>query len=780
MEWAKSQTFQHSALYGSKPPQKVILGTRLERTDAKPLSTITPESLSKKNDHNHLPALQQIDMLDNDTIYFAEDKEYGYNTPTLPTLGFADSFIECPIPNDVTLFRSELSEDPTTMSDLAADTATAIPCVFTPQIYNYSSDTEATLPTPYCNPIQDDGITLSSKRRRISSDGTDSQSESLSIFSINQAMISRSNTQFISANLLRIYHDVLEHNLSCWLTEINCPLATQPRNSDESSTGLVREWGSTWSNRIYSRAIQLDREGASAHMIRLTPAEDAAATKALHLSIMAFATQWAQGSQRQREQYPTIFMPPNGQSPDNIADSLAEEFDRSLQHQIWAQAKRALQDVDELESYRVALAELIFGLTQKAWTDENDDTDSGDMRVTPRDSDLKTEVQSRLSDIISKDGPPIYTERAARKVQTLQARYNAARRGLGPLIVNRNKPKRVTSESQFFLSDDNRETTGLLYWFAVMFDTVSSSMNERPVVVPDEDIPHHSDEDFYDTTTDDPPINERWDVGVFIHDDVENPAYIPTWPCPYEDAAKAVTKSAPVKVLLFRHLSYLQGILRKGARGKRVEDIISSTISLYRYWNKTYGSFFRELMLDIYSIPERIRSWFFCISCHWNLAALMIADLIAFVDNNNLGTDTETRARITGKTAWRIRDAGVKELSELAGISIPCNGLQDASSFHHAVNEGTILTEPWTMILIRAFSMASAILLGEADEALRHGAAELGYTGGHFEETIGRVLDCIKALWHLGKKSDMARKAAEFLSLTTERLQVDYGIGVEG
>ncbi|RFU81098.1 hypothetical protein TARUN_1107 [Trichoderma arundinaceum] len=535
--------------------------------------------------------------------------------------------------------------------------------------------------------------------------------------------------------------------------------------------------------RIYSRAIQLDRQGISANRIRLTRGEDAAATKALHLVIMAFATQWAQGSYRQREIYSTAFASPNAQSPHNIADGLAEEFDRNLQHQIWAQAKRALQDVEELESYRVILAELIFGLTQKAWANDDDnDVDSDNMKIHSNGFDLKTKVLSRLNAIISKDGPPIYMERAARKVQTLQARYNAARRGLEPLMGNYIKTSTATRHSAFFLGNEHRKTAGLLYWFAVMFDTVSSSMNERPVVVPDEDIPYNSENDSNDSTSDqseDPPMNERWDMRAFIHDDVKNPAYSPTWPCPYEDAAKAVTKSAPVKVLLFRHLSYLQGILRKGARGRKVEEIICSTISLYRYWNKTYGSFFREMMLDIYSIPARIRSWFFCISCHWNLAALMIADLIEFVDENNLGVDTETYIRVSGRTAWRIRDAGVKELSQLASIAIPCNGLQDASNFHHAVNEGTILTEPWTMILIRAFSMASAILLGEADDYLRHGAAELGYTSGEFEETLERVLNCIKALWHLGKKSDMARKAAEFLSLTTERLRIDYGIRVD-
>ncbi|KAH0499789.1 hypothetical protein TgHK011_006956 [Trichoderma gracile] len=773
-EWAKAQTLQRSTAYGSKSPLKGLPGRRREKMDASFDSSMAQKPLDSNDDDDCFSSLQADSWRVEDYLCFPGKSDYEWNVPALQTSVFEDPFMRYSLPNDVPYFRTVVSEDPTTTSELTGDANATISYTIEPQLSECPPGTDAVSPAQYCHPLQDDGLVSLAKRRRLSSDGTGSQRTSLSRFSVDQEMMSHTNSQLISTNLLQIYHDVLEHNLSCWLTEINNPLTTQSRHRDtENRAGLVREWGTAWSNRIYTRAIQLDRESISANLVRLTPAQDASVTNALHLAIMAFATQWAQGSHRQRERYPTA-----STSSGDESDGFAEEFDRSLQHQIWAQAKRALQDVDELESYRVALAELIFGLTQKAWDHEPGDREfRGATDIRSHGVGLETEVKARLGDIISTEGPPIYMERAARKVQTLQARYNAGRRGIGSSVGNNNAVE-ATGTSQFFSSKENKETAGLLYWFAVMFDTVSSSMNERPVVVPDEDIPHYADEDLPDTATeDDTPPHGRWDVGSFVHDDVENPAYKPTWPCPYEDAAKAVTKAAPVKVLLFRHLSYLQGILRRGARGKKVEDIISSTLSLYRYWNKTYGSFFRELMLDVNSVPERIRSWFFCISCHWNLAALMIADLVAFVDENNLGTDIETWARTEGKIAWRIRDASTQELSELAVISIPCQGSQDDSNFHHAVNEGTILTEPWTMILIRAFSMASAILLGEADEALRHGAAQLGYTGGHFEETLGKVLNCIKALWHLGKKSDMARKAADFLSSTTERLQADYGTG---
>ncbi|KAK1241952.1 hypothetical protein MKX07_007775 [Trichoderma sp. CBMAI-0711] len=698
-EWARAQTLQRAIAYGSKSPLKGVSGRRREKTDSSFDSSMPQESLATNHNDYCFSSLQADSWGVDDYLCFPGKSDYEWNVPALQTPLFGDPFIDYSIPNDIPSLRTEVSDDPTTTSDLPGDADATISYTIEPQLSEYPPGSDAISPAQYCHPLQDDGLRSLAKRRRLSSNGSGSQRTSLSRFSVDQEMMSHTNSQLISTNLLQIYHDVLEHNLSCWLTEINNPLTTQSRHGDaEKRAGLVREWGTAWSNRIYTRAIQLDRESISANLVRLTPAQDASVTNALHLAIMAFATQWAQGSHRQRERYPTT-----STSSGDESDGFAEEFDRSLQHQIWAQAKRALQDVDELESYRVALAELIFGLTQKAWNHEPGDRDfGGTTNIRSRGVGLESEVKARLGDIMSREGPPIYMERAARKVQTLQARYNAGLRGIGSSVVINNGVE-AAGNSQFFSSKENKETAGLLYWFAVMFDTVSSSMNERPVVVPDEDIPRYTDEDLPDTATeDDTPPQGRWDVGSFVHDDVENPAYKPTWPCPYEDAAKAVTKAAPVKVLLFRHLS--------------------------------------ELMLDVDSVPERIRSWFFCISCHWNLAALMIADLVAFVDDNNLGTDIETRARTE-------------------------------------VNEGTILTEPWTMILIRAFSMASAILLGEADEALRHGAAQLGYTGGHFEETLDKVINCIKALWHLGKKSDMARKAADFLSLTTDRLQADYGTG---
>ncbi|OIW27645.1 hypothetical protein CONLIGDRAFT_633994 [Coniochaeta ligniaria NRRL 30616] len=595
---------------------------------------------------------------------------------------------------------------------------------------------------------------------------------SLSPFSVNQQMVTTHNNHLTSANLLQIYHDVLEHNLSCWLTEMTCPYQPGPRNANQ----VMPEWGSSWSNRIYRRTVELDRVAQSSKLLQLTRAEDQAASKAMHLAIMAFATQWAQGSHRHREKYRARSL---DSSEDGLADGISDEFDRILQHHFWDRAQRALQQVTDLESYRVACANLIMGLTQRPWNPDNQSP--GHERGAQTRRFAADSVASQVRDIIRKEGPPIYMETAARKMHALKYRCDALEKGLGS--------REHGAHGIAAMSSEDRATIGLLYWLAIMFDTVSSSMNERPVVVLDEDCHHAAQKDLQQAaapTTDKSPAptsSQRWNLDLFVQGRLDDSAQQTHWPCPYEAAAQDVVRSAPVKVLLFRHVSYLQNAVRKGAGAEQIEDVVRSTTALYRYWNATHGAFFAQLVADYGAVPHRVRGWFVCISAHWHLAALMLADLLEFVDENALGMEDAASVRVASQMAKRVRKHSAGELADLARVATPPAGrdgnlgaLPQMPDFHHAVNEGTLLTEPWTMILIRAFTKACVIFLGEADESLRRGGTAPGHDGGDFEENTRRAEDCIRGLWLLGKKSDMARELAETLSLALGKLRDECGV----
>ncbi|KAJ5512418.1 hypothetical protein N7463_001970 [Penicillium fimorum] len=596
-----------------------------------------------------------------------------------------------------------------------------------------------------------------------------SSQRSLSPFSIEQQMINTSNCNLTSANLLQIYHDVLEYNLSCWLSEMTCPYQPGSRNTSHP----VPEWGSSRSSMIYQRTIRLDRVAQSSKLLQLTRTEDQAASRALHLAMMAFATQWAQGSRRNREKYPTR---PLNTGEDEIDRGIADEFDRILQNHLWDQAHRAIQQVSDLESYRVACAELIFGLTQRPWNSSNQSPregvqGQGHMFVT--DS-----VMSKVNDIINKEGPPIYMERAARKMHALKYRCDALKKGLGNLRGSREKGGHGIEA----MSAEDRGTIGLLYWMAVMCDTLSSSINERPVVVPDQDCAYEGQKEIQQAGNIEKSAGRnRWNLDLFLQGTL-NETRQTHWPCSYKAAAEDIIKSAPVKIILFRHLSYIQNAVRKGAPEDQIEDILHMTMLLYGHWNRTHGAFFSELVQSYRDVPQRIQGWFLCISAHWHLAVLMLADLLELIDENSLGMEDATQIRITSQVARRMRMHSARGLSDLARVgtmpTITSNnmGVPQMPELHHAVNEGTLLTEPWTIVLIRAFTKSCMVFLSEVDESFHYAGTTLGHNSHGFERNMEQAEDCVKGLWLLGKKSDMAREIAGSLSLALAELRKECAV----
>lgn len=617
-----------------------------------------------------------------------------------------------------------------------------------------------------------DLLPVNPRRQSYYSQASFTPTPSLSLFSAEQSMIDRSNNSAISGNLLRIYHDVVEYSLACWLTENTCPYKIRRYNIG-TSPGLLQAPGqgpaedsvkpasqkgdSSWANRIYSRVIKLDKAAQSAKIIRLTRAEDRAASKALRLAIMAFATQWAQKSQRAEEQYEDGG---GGDDDDDLGAGLAEEFDRTIQRSLWDQALRALQSCADLETFRVVCAEVIFSWTQKPWDEDDIPLERGGGAGDA--ATIRASLASQMQDIISKDGLPVFLERAARKMRALRFKVDAHDAGLD---VNGGGTNAQNPQDAHTLDSEDRGTVGLLYWLTVMADTISSSMHERPVVLSDEDSQH---DDLRAAT---PGAHQRWGLDLFIQDNPTNPLQSVRWPCSHDDAAWAVQKSVSVKVLLWRHVSYLQNSLRARSRGQAVEEIVHSAMLVYRYWNATYGVFFRDLVENYDAVPPRVRGWFVCIHAHWHLAALMLADLIEFVDESGLGVPGASQERVRSKMSEGIRDRSANELAELSRVSTPArpDGSGDSPApqmpdFHFAINAGTILTEPWTIILIRAYAKAYVIHFGKADELWRRDRAVLGRKGEACEESLRRCEDCIRALWFLGKKSDISRGLAKALS----------------
>ncbi|CZR52726.1 uncharacterized protein PAC_02603 [Phialocephala subalpina] len=650
--------------------------------------------------------------------------------------------------------------------------------------------------------------------------------------SLPQRLASSACTSHISGGLMRIYHDSMENALSCWLNETTCPYSIGSSSRHQGQTlleSMTDEWGPNWSNRICSRVCRLDRAASTARDRPLTKIENQAASRALQTVIMAFATQWAQSSQRSTREYSSFtdleteadgsqvneFPFSDSPFPHNPGTSLPAptEFDRMMQETFWHQARQALHETAGIQSFRVIFAHIIFSMTQRPLNlTYAEDTDADLISVDEQELQMKARrhrssvlddfdnyrfpdhydpattkpfaalkqnsISDELDEIIQSEGPPLFFELALRQIHSYRCKLDAWERENAILL----RDTRGTRKKGDLLTAEDRKTFDMLFWLGVMIDTLSSVMNKRPLVVSDEDsdiIPESTldppstsqinecEEGFGNDLTFETPLPSRgygsklWGQFFFQQKRTQHSEDIVRWPCTYEKAAATLSYAAPIKVLLFRKVSHLQTLLSRRARQEKFEEAIIAALRVYQHWNNEYGPFMLDCIANHDALPPRIQSWYIILAGHWHLGAMLLADVIELVDKAKMSFVSRRLQRRSSHLVTRLRVQNAYAVSDLGKCSCPRS---DASfpnfrEFHFAVNKGALLTEPWTVVLIRSFAKAGILLL----DMMAQGDQESSVHAER-EQIIARCEYCIEALWHLGKKSDMAYLAATALS----------------
>ncbi|KAK5736907.1 hypothetical protein LTR17_007051 [Elasticomyces elasticus] len=559
------------------------------------------------------------------------------------------------------------------------------------------------------------------------------------------------NRLTIKTGLVKIYHDSMEGALSCWLTERNCPYSAAAFDG-------TNVWGAAWANRIVTRVCDLDKAYSMTGSVSARGQQQA--TKVLNAVVMAFASQW---SQSESSAVHAESSPSSDNNRGNLAELDVDDFGRNMQTTLWHQASKALFEASENMSFRVILAGIIFSLTQRPMDPIHmqscGSTQSADLAL--------------LFNILDHDGPPIALDIALRKLQDHQRRFaddgNASRGGLR------------TSPARLQLSGTHKQTFGLLYWLAVMFDTLSAAVNRRQFAV--------SDIDSASIYTDTEPTTQLYTVSdidrILIEDSSSHSSpssgvdlwgtyflhqhsrtgdvrkqYV-RWPCSYTDAASCLADAAPVKVLLFRRVAQLQNLSYSHRSAVEVENGIEAVMAVYDHWNSSYGRFVDDCIRHHENLPARIQSWYILLAGHWNLAVFILADLIEKLDNAGRTTPSSRCSRQSLNIIGTLRAGSAFTVSELGRCSRRAEddmSFAKSPDFHHAVNKAALLTEPWTMVLVRSFGYAGAFW---ARKAAPESEPVYGDTGGCIARE--RLHHCINALSLLGRKSDMARYAAQVL-----------------
>ncbi|KAJ9606216.1 hypothetical protein H2200_009177 [Cladophialophora chaetospira] len=555
---------------------------------------------------------------------------------------------------------------------------------------------------------------------------------------------------YIKKGLLKIYHDSLEGALSCWLTERNCPYASSPFVDGDDV------WSSKWSNRIVTRVRALDETYLRAGL--LSKEDQKQASNVLSLVVMAFAVQWAQ----------TTYS-----SHDNLETQLPEHgvFGRNMQKALWHKASMALSQAAGNRSNQVIFAAVVFSLTQRPM-------DSAEVLADPGTRSHGNLASLRR--VLDDDEGPIFLDVAVRKLHDHQRRLKDAEHA-----SHQDSFRTHTSQ---ILGEQDKQTFGLLFWLAVMFDTLSAAMNRRAFTLDDGETRIRDEDSLPTQKLSTPAKGFSYDLDGYSSGAPPRGSYLTRdsqiwgnyflrqhsrvgdlrkqttrWPCSYTDAAACLADAAPVKVLVFRRLGHLQDLYYQQAPQEAIEDAIAAALEVYNHWKATYGLFITDCVNNHEGLPPRIQSWYILLASHWNLAILLLADLVEKLDdlgmtlpaNRNIRQATEFAETLRMRSVYAVSDLG--RCSRLSSEDL---SFSQSSEFHHAVNKAALLTEPWTVVLVRAFAHAGEVLV---KVVLSRRGTGLLMDAINLAEARSRLDDCIEALWLLSRKSDMALQAAKIL-----------------
>ena len=531
----------------------------------------------------------------------------------------------------------------------------------------------------------------------------------------------------------------------------------------------------------------------------MSATEKRKASQALNTTIMAFSSQW---SQEVPEEAGGLHLPQssrilsasrarscNGMDNNGSLMSSKTTFNRRLQLDLWHTARRLLHDVAQTDSFRAIFAHMIFALIQKPldereesllshYNNAHSETSITSLRYDRWTSPVSTPVNTRvaastvLEDLIELQGPPLSLEVALRHLFSWRTRVERHRQpgsdfgsGIGHGL-----------SGTLHLGGFN-----LLFWLGVMCDTTSAALHQRPLVISDEDSDIIvTDSNIFPTTVDlqtsdtaSKGSGEDKDLwGTYLLDRKCSGFHpVPRWPCVLDTAAATLSEATPLKVLLYRKIARLQTLLYRRVAPMRIENGIDSALMVYHKWNTTYGEFMTGCVTHYDAMSPRIQSWFVILSCHWYLACLLFADIIDTIDQENRGMDMQTVDRLICGTTTTIRRENALAISAVITASSlnPKRPSFGNTEFHFAISSATLLSEPWTEILMRSFTKAAGTLL----ELIKHyssttchlpfAADPAGPADPKIWELQQGASACISGLKILARKSEIAEIVAGVL-----------------
>ncbi|CBQ73974.1 related to Regulatory protein alcR [Sporisorium reilianum SRZ2] len=573
----------------------------------------------------------------------------------------------------------------------------------------------------------------------------------------NVRLAQNADRMHLNSDLLNVYEGAAESAFRVWVTDATTPYLLCTDSLSSSSAAMA----------LNKKVCLLDH--ASRRIFRTDTAArnvEKRVSEAYHAVLLAYAAQWS----RHR----------SSASSSARADWKPDEA--RIRLALWKQARDKLMDAADAWSFRIVFALILFAWTEKprempdteAWARGEHELPS-QLHVPSLDENSALDSSSWQ---INAEASTMMLATAMRKLKAFRLKIQQLRRkgidlwsteepGLEPSQVAHRQAEATLLENTYHN----------LYWFGCMMDTELSVLRKYDAVIGDEDAdltdqllsPQRANS--LRTETDGfaamggsggvathRPLRKIWDE--VIPAQKNRHTFATSWPCSEEDAKRTLAYATPIKVLLFRHVGRLQSSYWRQASSEQIERQIAHVLSVVRHWDETFAPFFASCIAHHAELPPSIQSWHVITATKWNLAAILLVELVQTMDRTSVAdpfdntdeTFAELRSKVCNQTAALIHAI---QHSSLASASTSSH-TSDAASFDFIEATGsTILhSDPWPEISVHGFACVAKSEIKNFGRLAEQAKWDEVRCAEH------RIEKCIWALEQLSNRSTMAVDAS--------------------
>ena len=256
-------------------------------------------------------------------------------------------------------------------------------------------------------------------------------------------------------------------------------------------------------------------------------------------------------------------------------------------------------------------------------------------------------------------------------------------------------------------SSDDHQSINILFWFGLVFDTISSASKICTLAIPDENcmILHRGQK------------SELWRLSTF---QARRRDHSQT------KISLLHEEAVPISILLIRKSIHLREQIDLGSPPAELERCISECLSIHDYWFKAYHGIMDHYLCFPSSYPWRLLSWLVCLRIRWSWSCLILVEIIRNADGSGRTTDFGRMNRVY--TTREIGKQNAELISDVARASVTPGPKATLIGFG-------LLNDPWTGLFIEAMKLALKFL-----------SPGSGTDDGSLDERRQSCEDCISLL----------------------------------